>query len=112
MDARRRRATFDVTGIGPGQAVDRSEAKTVRACHSQPKEPPESRPACRAGAEGEGEINESGSNGHGHLSGAKRKTCARIELFRFGPKAEVAPFDERSVVSQNTAVAKRRLCDT
>ena len=28
------------------------------------------------------------------------------------PKAEVAPFDERSVVSQNTAVAKRRLCDT
>src|SRR6266403_4806858 len=28
------------------------------------------------------------------------------------PLAEVAPFDERSVVSQNTAVAKRRLCDT
>jgi hypothetical protein len=23
------------------------------------------------------------------LSGAKRKTCARIELFRFGPKADV-----------------------
>src|SRR6266403_367298 len=44
---------FDVTGIGPGQAVDRSEAKTVRACHNQPKEPPESRPACGAGAEGE-----------------------------------------------------------
>src|SRR6266436_7337810 len=56
MDARRRRATFDVTGIGPGQAVDRSEAKTIRTCHNQPKEPPESRPACRAGAEGEGEI--------------------------------------------------------
>jgi hypothetical protein len=29
-----------------------------------------------------------------------------------GPKAEVAPFDEQSVVSQNTAVAKRRLRDT
>jgi hypothetical protein len=42
MDALRGRTTFDVTGIGPGQAVDRSEAKTVRACHSQPKEPPES----------------------------------------------------------------------
>ena len=41
---------------GLDRAVDRSEAKTVRACHSQPKEPPESRPVCRAGAEGEGEI--------------------------------------------------------
>ena len=47
------RAQLADTGIGPGQAVDRSEAKTVRACHNQPKEPPESRPACRAGAEGE-----------------------------------------------------------
>src|SRR5258706_13557295 len=56
MDAGNCCAIFDVTGIGPGQAVDCSEAKTVCACHNQPKEPPESRPACRAGAEGEGEM--------------------------------------------------------
>jgi hypothetical protein len=40
------------------------------------------------------------------------QSLAGQEHGRTIPLAEVAPFDERSVVSQNTAVAKRRLCDT
>jgi hypothetical protein len=50
--------------------------------------------------------------------GCTDQCCKREEspcqssVVHTGPKGEVAPFDERSVVQPDTSVAKRRLCDT
>jgi hypothetical protein len=46
--------------------------------------------------------------------GPRSRSTVRLAtaLILDSTEAEVAPFDEWSVVSQITAVAKRRLCDT
>jgi len=56
MDARGGRATFGAARLENGNSCDGPKIETYGASHTQAKDHLEQTPACRAGAEGKGEI--------------------------------------------------------
>src|SRR5258708_35229178 len=61
----RARGSLKMWNVGRGFGFLGDGSGGPRACHNQPKEPPESRPAC--GAEAEGEITREGARPMLHL---------------------------------------------